>query len=679
MRLTNCVTAVTMTLLSSIAPLSADSTAKAESAAALHLDWLDKSFKPSQDFYSYANGSWQKQNPIPPEYSSWGSFSILDETVQKKVHDMLIAAAANKTAKVGSIEQKVGDFYYSGMDEASINKLGVTPLQAEFDRIDAIKNQRDLQAMIASLHSIGVDVFFDFGNMQDYKNSKDMIAVAVQGGLGLPNRDYYLKDEIKFKKIREAYVQHIAKMLELMGDSPEKAKNSAHTIMAIETTLAKASMSETQQRDPHAIYNIKQLQELNTLTPAFSWPDYFRAIGLPQLKRINVAMPEFFKALNKELTHVSLEDWKTYMRWHLLDSYASYLSKPFVDENFHMLSALTGTKQLLPRWKRVVKTENGALGFAIGKMYIDKYFSPDDKREVLDILQNIRTALREDLKTLSWMAPATRKAALKKLSLIEERVGYPEKWWDYSTLSIDRGPYVLNVMRANKFLTKRALDKIGKPVDRTEWAMTPQTINAYYDPSMNNINMPAGILQPPFFDPSAPAAINYGAIGFVMAHEMTHGFDDQGAQFDGYGNLKNWWEPEDLKKFKQATDCIVKQFSQYKVADNYPVQGKLVVGEATADLGGLILAWKAFHASDAYKDAKTIDGFTPDQQFFLGAAHVWAANIRPEQARNLVTIDPHPPMIYRVNGSLANMPQFQEAFAITAPSPMVNVKRCVIW
>ena len=680
MRLTRRITAITITLLSSMAQVSAEPvTGKSNPADALHLDWLDKSYLPSQDFYSFANASWQKNNPIPPEYSSWSSFSILGEKIQKIIHEMLIAAAANTTAKPGSIEQKVGDFFYSGMDEASINKLGIIPLASLFDQIESIKNLRDLQAVIAELHLIGVDVFFGFGNMQDFKNSKDMIGAAAQGGLGLPNRDYYLKDDEKFKMLREAYVNHIIKMFELMGDSPEKAKQAAHKIMAIETTFAKASMPEIEQRNPHAIYHMKDLHELDTLMPTFSWPDYLTAIGLPKLTRINLAMPEFFKMLNQQLPMVPLDDWKTYLRWHVLDAFASYLSTPFVDQNFRMVSALSGAQKLLPRWKRVVSTENGALGFAIGKMYIDKYFSADDKREVLEILQNIRKSLHEDLQTLSWMTPATRKAALKKLSQIEERVGYPEKWRDYSSLKIDRGSYVLNVIRANQFLTKRALDKIGKPIDRTEWAMTPQTINAYYDPSMNNINMPAGILQAPFFDASAPAAVNYGAIGFVMAHEMTHGFDDQGAQFDGDGNLKNWWEPEDLKKFKLATDCIVNQFSQYKVADNYPVQGKLVVGEATADLGGLILAYRAFHASKDYKDAKTINGFTPDQQFFLGAAHVWAGNIRPEQARNQVTLDPHPPMIYRVNGSFANMPQFQEAFGIKEPSPMVNIKRCVIW
>ncbi|ARB93431.1 M13 family metallopeptidase [Legionella longbeachae] len=651
---------------------------KSATEEALHMNWLNTNISPSQDFYSYANGNWQKNNPIPPDYSSWGSFNIISEKVQNIIHQMLINAAKDTTAKPGSIEQKVGDFYYSGMDEESINQLGIKPLQPEFDRINNLKNLTDLQNEIAHLHQIGVDAFFDFGSMQDFKNSSEMIGALVQGGLGLPDRDYYLKDNIKFKQIRDAYVDHIAKMFELLGDAPDKATIEAKTVMKLETQMAKVSMSQVQQRDPNEIYHIMNLAQLAQLTPNFSWPAYFAAMGQDKLKHVNMAMPVFFKDLNKQLTTISLEDWKTYLRWHLIDSFASYLSKPFVDQNFKMVSVLTGAEKILPRWKRVVATENAALGFAIGKMYVDKYFSPEDKKQALDILKNIRTVLKEDINTLSWMTPATRKAALKKLDLMEERVGYPSKWWDYSKLKVNRGPYVLNVIRANKFLTNRDLHKIGKPIDKTEWAMTPQTINAYYDPSMNNLNIPAGILQSPFFSPDAPAAVNYGAIGFVMGHEMTHGFDDQGAKFDGYGNLKNWWTPSDLAKFQAATQCIVNQYSNY-VVDDLHVQGKLVVGEATADLGGIILAYRAFQHSKEYKNAPTIAGMTPDQQFFLATAHVWAMNIRPQQIRNQITTDPHPPAQYRVNGSLANIPQFQAAYHLSNDSPMVNKNRCVIW
>jgi len=652
---------------------------KTDAAASLHLDWLDKSVAPGANFYIYANGTWQKQNPIPPEYSMWGSFSVLNKKNEARLHQLLLDAAADSKAKPGSIEQKVGDFYYSGMDEASINKLGFDPLKPELAKIDAIHNLKDLQNVMTDLQNMGVDVLFEFGSMQDFKNSKEVIGIAQQSGLGLPDRDYYLKDDEKFRAIRAAYVQHISKIFVLLGDEPAKAEQQAKRILSIETDLAKASMSQTDQRDPHAIYNIKTRQQLAELTPNFSWPEYFTAIGQPDLQHINVGMPEFFKTMNQEMKTVSIEDWKNYLRWHLLDAFVPYLSQPFVDQNFWMTSQLTGTKKLLPRWKRVVATEQGALGFAIGKLYVEKYFSAQDKQMVLDILHAIRKTLNQDLQSLAWMTPETRTAALKKLALIEERVGYPDKWRDYAKLSIDKGPYVLNVIRSNRFLIQRDLDKIGKPLDRSEWAMTPQTINAYYDPSMNNINLPAGILQAPFFDPDAPPAVNYGAIGFVIGHELTHGFDDQGAQFDGDGNLKDWWTAEDLSKFKHATECIVKQYSGYKVDGDMPLQGKLVVGEATADLGGVTLAYRAFRDSPAYKDAKTIDGVTPDQQFFLSVAHVWASNIRPEQARNLVTTDPHPPAMYRVNGTLANMPEFQRAFGLTRADSMVNKTPCVIW
>ncbi len=645
----------------------------------LHLNWLNTSISPAQDFYAYANGNWQKKNPIPAEYSSWGTFNIVNEKVLDIIHQMLIKAAENTKAKPGSIEQKVGDFYYSGMDETSINRLGITPLLPEFTKIDDVKTLADLLHELTHLHQIGVDALYGFGSMQDFKDSNLMVGALVQSGLGLPDRDYYLKDNAKFKQIREAYVNHIAKMFELLGDKPDKAANEAKTVMDIETKLATASMSQIDQRDPHAIYHMMTFAELDKITPNFSWPQFFKTFGQEKNKNINLAMPDFFKAANELLKTISIDEWKVYLRWHLLDAYAAYLSKPFVDQNFKMVTAISGAEKILPRWKRVANVENAALGFAIGKLYVEKYFSPASKEAVLEMLRNIRAVLREDISTLSWMTPETRKAALKKLDLMEERVGYPTKWRDYSSLKVDKGPYVLNVMRANEFLIKRDVNKIGKPIDRSEWAMTPQTINAYYDPSMNNLNIPAGILQAPFFDPNAPAALNYGSIGFVMGHEMTHGFDDQGAKFDGHGNLKNWWTPSDLAKFNKATECIVNQFSGYVVDGDMPIQGKLVVGEATADLGGIILAYQAFHRSKEFKNAKTIDGMTPDQQFFLGAAHVWATNIRPERLRNQVTTDPHPPAQYRVNGSLANIPQFQKAFNIPDHSPMVNENRCVIW
>lgn len=645
----------------------------------LHLDWRDTKISPAKDFYSYANGGWQQQNPIPPEYARWGIFSVLQEEVQNKLHNILRDASNNKNAIKGSAAQKVGDFYFSGMDEKSINQSGIKPLQPELDKIQNIKNKDDLQNAIAHLHSIGVSVPFAFTSMQDFKDSKNMIAVALQDGLGLPDKDYYLNEALSFQKIREEYTSHITRMLQLLGETAENAKAKAQKILKIETDFAKASMSKIDQRNPYAIYHIMNIESLGKLTPNFNWSKYFEHLNHPHIKEINLAMPHFFIEFNNKIENLSLEDWKTYLTWHLISTFAPYLSDDFVNEDFKLSQILSGTQKILPRFKRVINAENQALGFAVGKLYVDKYFPAQSKQAVLEIMQDIRKALNEDLQTLSWMTPETRTAALKKLRLMEERVGYPEKWRDYSKLKIDRGPYVLNVMRANKFLLNYELDKIGKPVDRTEWEMTPQTVNAYYHPTMNNINFPAGILLPPFFDPKAPPAVNYGGIGFIIGHEITHGFDDEGGQFDGYGNLKNWWTKEDYKKFQAATKCIVQQFSTYTVADNLAVQGKLVSGEATADLGGLILAYHAYHNSKHYKAAKTIEGVTPEQQFFLSAAHSWAGNIRPQEAKRLVLVDPHPPMKYRVNGTVANMPQFKDAYNIPNNSPMVNKNICVIW
>jgi putative endopeptidase len=644
----------------------------------LHPNWLDTSVNPSQGFYQYANGGWRKSHPIPAAYSSWSTFNILqirNETIIRQ----LIQDAAKGHAAPGSAAQKVGDFYASGMDEKLISQVGVGALSPELDGISGVRNLADLEREVAHLQMIGVDAMFGVGEMQDFKDSTKVIGVAGQGGIGLPDRDYYLKQDPKFRQTRALYVAHLTRTFQLLGDGQELAAHEAAIVMAIETRLAQASMSRIEQRNPRAIYHVMSLVQLDQSMPNFSWRDYFREIGYPRIESINLAMPKFFGALGKNLRAVPLDQWKIYLRWRLIDAFAPYLSQPFVDEDFKMQSALSGTQTLLPRWQRVVRAENDALGFAIGQLYVQKEFPPSSKQAVLEILHNIRAALRSDMATLSWMAPATRQAAIAKLDLMGERIGYPDKWRDYSMLRIDRGPYVLNVMRANEFEQRRELNEIGKPLDRSEWLMTPQEVNAYYDPPMNNINFPAGILQPPFFDPKAPAALNYGAIGWVMGHETTHGFDDEGSKFDGHGNLKNWWTPADAKRFHVATSCISDQFSGYTVDGSLHLQGKLVMGEATADLGGLMLAWRAFHASNAYKTAKTIDGFTPDQQFFLGSAHVWADNTRPAEARRLVTIDPHAPPLYRVNGTLANLPQFQQAFHIPSDSPMVNAHRCAIW
>jgi putative endopeptidase len=645
---------------------------------------LDRTVDPAQNFFQFANGGWDRAHPLPGDYSRWGTFTLLGKRNQQLVRRILEQAAARADARaaVGE-ERKIGEFYAGGMDTAAINAAGIEPLRPELARIDALDGPEALLREIAHLQALGVDALFGFGQMQDFMDSTQVIGVAGQGGLGLPDRDYYLKDDDRSKTIREKYVVHVAAMLALAGGK-EDTLQAAAEILEFETTLARASMSRIDMRDPHNIYHPMDQEQLKTLTPHLAWPKYFTLIDVPDLKSINVAQPEFFREMDRQLKTRPLAQWKAYLRWRLLDAAAPYLSDPFVDEDFRFTAVLTGAQQNLPRWQRVAAAADRALGFAVGKLFVARHFPPSSKTQVLEILHHIKAALKDDLAQLPWMSPATRAAAIQKLSMIEEKIGYPDTWRDYSQLTIDRGSYVMNVLRANEFEHHRQLAKIGKPVDRSEWEMTPQTVNAYYNPSLNEIVFPAGILQPPFFDPTAPAALNYGAIGAVMGHEITHGFDDQGCQFDGQGNLKNWWTEEDLQKFQAATAALSEQFSQYTVAGGVHVQGKLVIGEAVADLGGVKLAWRAFQAAQAGRpqtapDPSRYGDFTPDQLFFLGFAHVWAMNIRPEEAQRLILVDPHPPAIWRVNGTLVNVPEFQKAFHIPNGSPMVSPHRAVIW
>ena len=642
---------------------------------ALHASWMDKSVDPLRDFYRYVNGNFIRENPIPPAYSSWGQVEILNDRNQDRIRELLQAAAANTGAAPGSEERKIGDFFASGMDEAAVEKAGIAPLKDEFARIAALRRSADLNAELAHLQIIGVDAAFGLGEMQDFEDSTKVIATVAQGGLGLPDRDYYLKDDAKFAAVRTAYQEHIARMFQLLGDAPAAALAAAGDVMALETRLAEASMPVEDQRDPHAIYNMRDLPALAKAAPAIDWPRYLEASGAPRLTQLNMQMPKFFAAVSREIETTPMAVWRNYLRWQLLHRFAPYLSSAYVSENFKFVQAVRGTKELLPRWRRVLSTENGALGFAVGHEYVKRHFPPEAKAQVVDILHRVREALRSDIQTLAWMSDATRVKALEKLALIEERIGYPDVWRDYSKLSIDRGPYVLNVLRANAFETARQLAKIGKPVDRSEWAYAPQIINAYYDDSMNNINFLAGILQPPFFDPGAPAAFNYGAVGAVIGHEITHGFDDQGSQFDGHGNLVNWWSREDNEKFQAGVDCIANQYSGYTVDGDMHLKGKLVAGESIADLGGVLLAFRAFQASPGYATAPSISGYTPDQQFFIAYARMWGEDVRPEQARLWAASDPHPPGNHRVNGTLANVPQFARAYGGTT----ADVKRCVIW
>ena len=645
--------------------------------SALRASWMDASVDPARDFYQYANGKFIRDNPVPAAYSSWGQPQILNNRNQDQIRELLQVAAANTSAARGSEEQKIGDFFASGMDEAAVEKAGIAPLKDEFARIAALKRPAELTAVLAHLQLIGVDAAFGMGQMQDFADSTRVIAIVAQGGLGLPDRDYYLKDDPKFAAIRKAYQEHIARMFRLLGDAAQPAAASAREVLALETRLAQASMPVEEQRDPHAIYNMRDLAALGKEVPAIGWPGYLAANGVPQVRQLNLAMPKYFAALSHEMTATPMGHWRDYLRWQLVHRFAPYLSSAYVDENFKFVQAVRGTKELLPRWRRVLNTENGALGFAIGHEYVKRHFPPAARAQVIELLHGVRDALRDDIQTLAWMSSTTRARALEKLALMEERIGYPDVWRDYSKLDIDRGSYVLNVLRANAFDNARELAKIGKPVDRSEWAYPPQVINAYYDPSMNNINFLAGILQPPFFDAAGPAAYNYGAIGAVIGHEITHGFDDQGSQFDGHGNLVNWWTKEDNDKFQVGVSCIADQFSTYTVDGEFHLKGKLVAGESIADLGGVLLAFRAFQASSGYATAPVLGGLTPDQQFFLGYAQMYGGDVRPEQARMWAASDPHPPGNFRVNGTLANVSQFAGAFGAKAGA--ADAKRCVIW
>ena len=642
---------------------------------------LDRTCKPCDDFYQFAVGGWLKNNPIPPEYPEWGSFITLADKNEQALHGILETAAANRSASPGSNDQKIGDFFASCMDTKAIDAQGPKPITADLNLIAAIHDTAGLIDTGAHLQAEGVGVLFNFGSDQDFRDSSKVIGEATQGGLSLPDRDYYTRDDDESKKLRQQFVEHAAKLLVLAGDAQDKATSEANTVLEIETSLAKASMTNVERRDPEKIYHKMSLADAQALTPQLSWNAYFHAVGSPELSEINIGQPDFFKALNGMLTSVSLADWKTYYRWQLINRSAGLLSDPFVQENFAFNGRiLTGSKEIRPRWKRCTSATDQQLGEALGQVYVQKYFPPEAKARALDLVHNLLAALRDDLQTLPWMSPATRKAAIEKLEAFTLKIGYPDKWRDYSALKIDRGSYLENVFHASQFENARDLAKIGKPVDRGEWGMTPPTVDAYDNPQLNEIVFPAGILQPPFYDPKRDDAYNYGGIGAVIGHEITHGFDDQGAQFDPHGTLKNWWSPEDLKNFQERGECVAKQFDGYEVEKGLHENGKLVEGESIADLGGVTLAYaalqKSMHGNPGQKDA---NGFTPEQRFFLGYAENWALNVRPELARLQTNTDPHPLPRFRADGPLSNMAEFARAFGCKKGDAMVRAQVCKIW
>ncbi|MEO9169583.1 MAG: M13 family metallopeptidase [Candidatus Baltobacteraceae bacterium] len=670
-------------VVAAVAFLLTDGTVRAAATkvtSGIDLSSLDRTCKPCANFYQFANGNWIKKNPIPAAYPSWGSFNILADHNSAVLHSLLAQASESKAAG-GTDEQKIGDYYASCMDTAQIEGAGTTPLDPMLKAIDGITDAKSVAPVVAALQLQGVDVFFGFGSGADFKQSTMNIAQIGQSGLGLPDRDYYLKTDAKSKDIAKAYVAHVARMLNLSGESPTQAAADAQTVMDIETTLARNQKSRVEERDVQAGYNKTDLAGLQKMAPNFDWAAYFAASSV-QPDAINVGEPAYLKALSTQLSLWTPAQIKTYLKWQTVHAFATSLPHAFDEANFDFYSkTLSGTTKQRDRWKRCVRATDGALGEALGKLYVAKEFPPAAKARALELVKYVKETLRADIGTLTWMSPATKAKAVEKLDAFVIKVGYPDKWRDYSALTIDKGPYVSNVMAANEFATKYDYAKINKAVDKYEWGMTPPTVNAYYDPTQNDINFPAGILQPPFFNASADMAVNFGAIGAVIGHESTHGFDDQGRQFDKAGNLTNWWTASDATNFNKRAQCIVNQFDALSPVPGTHEQGKLVEGEAIADLGGITIAYKAFERWQASHPRLTLDGFTPEQRFFLGWAYVWASSERPQYAGMLATVDPHPYDEFRVNATFANMPQFAKAWNCPLGSKMVRPAkdRCQIW
>ncbi len=642
---------------------------------------FDTTVKPQDDFYRYANGSWLKRTAIPPEYARWGSF---DELMQRNISNLklLCERASAQDNSPSAIEHMVGDFYASGMDEAAINQSGAAALNFEFTKISAIATPADVLNEIASLHKIGVNAGFEFGSEADFKDSNHELAQLAQGGLGLPDRDYYFRDDDKSKKLREAYVKHVAKTLMLLGDSQASAQTGSQAVMKLETSLAQASLSAVQLRNPYASYHKMTVQKVESLVPDLNLTSYFTSVRAPSFTDINLAHPDFFKAFSVVLNTTPISDWKTYLRWHLVHTYSPYLSEDYVRENFSFYGVtLTGTKVMKPRWKRVVTTIDRSIGEALGQLYVNTYFPAESKERALKLVSNLRAALGDKIGTLEWMDEATKQKAREKLNSFTVKIGYPDTWRDYSNLVINRGPYVLNVLKANAFEVRRNLIRIGKEVDKSEWGMSTPTVNAYYNPLQNEIVFPAGILQPPFFDAKADDAVNYGGIGAVIGHEMTHGFDDQGRQFDSHGNLTNWWSKESEQKFKVRSAAIVDQFNGYFPISDLHINGQLTQGENIADLGGLKIAYAGLQKALADQSRDKIDGFTPEQRFFISFASVWAGKMTPESLRLQLNTNPHSPGEFRTNGPLSNLDEFAQAFNVPEGAGMRRSadKRFTIW
>ncbi|HET6227650.1 MAG TPA: M13 family metallopeptidase [Bacteroidia bacterium] len=644
---------------------------------------LDKTVKPTDDFYLFVNGNWIKNNPIPNSESAWGSFKELQEKNTQRLALILKEVAANKTAAAGSNIQKIRDFYNAAMDSVKLNKDRMAPLNPELEQISKIANTTDLIKEVAHLHLIGIEPMFNIYVDQDAKVSTQYITHILQGGIGLPDRDYYTNTDERTLGIQKAYITYIGNMFKLMGEKPEEAEKNAKIVYDIETSLAKVSMTAIQLRDPEAQYNKKTIQELNTFAPNLQLASFFDGVNIKGINNVIVAQPDFFQQLNKDIASVSLNDWKTYLRWNLINGTAGRLSDDFVNESFQFYGkTISGTPALKPRWKRALAATDGSLGDALGQLFVEKYFTADSKRRVNEMVDNLIAAYRERINSRDWMSPETKKQAQSKLDKVIRKIGFPDKWKDYSTLSIQTDSYVGNFFRANTYAFNEMIDRLGKPIDKTIWRLTAPTINAYYNPTINEIVFPAGIMQGVFFNPEADDAVNYGGMGAVIGHELTHGFDDQGAQFDADGNLKNWWTKEDLERFKQKTALLVKQFDNYVAIDDVHVKGELTLGENIADLGGLTIAYYAFKKSLQGKPVPAkIDGYTAEQRFFISWSQVWRVSMRPEYLKNMIQTNPHSPGNFRANGAPSNMQEFYDAFGVKPGDKMYRPKeeRAEIW
>ena len=653
------------------------------SASGVDLNAVDKSADPCQDFYQYACGAWMKNNPIPPDESRWSRFNELHERNLAILRDILQEAEKNQSAS--PIDQKIGGFYASCMNEEHIEQLGVKPLQAELERIAKVSDGPQLLAEIARLQQRQIPVFFEFGPNPDLRNAKMMIAGVDQGGLGLPEKEYYTRTDPKSVELRQKYVAAIVKIFTLAGVSQADAERKATTVLSIESDLAAASLDVTSRRDPQKLFHQMSPSDLAALSPNFNFNQFFTEVNAPKFSVVNVAVPDFVKAFSKLVTTRPMADLRDYLAWHYLSASAPLLTKPFVEADFDFYQrALLGTKEMKPRWKRCVAATDDELGEALGQRYVEKTFGKEGKERTLAMVHEIEHEMGVDLQSLAWMSPETKQQALVKLRAVTNKIGYPDKWRDYSSVNIVPGDYFGNWYRANEFEYKRQLDKVGQPVDRSEWGMTPPTVNAYYNPTENNINFPAGILQPPFYSNKAGDALNYGGIGAVVGHELTHAFDDEGRQFDADGNLKDWWQKSDEDRFNKLAECTVNEYGSFSPAPGVELNGKLTLGENTADNGGIRLAYMALMDDLAKKSippSKETDGYTEAQQFFLGFGQVWCENTRPETARFLAQTNPHSPGKFRTNGVVKNVPEFDKAFGCKATNKMYVVQGsgCRVW